>query len=449
MYSMAHSTEQEKSPVNRSTAAGGVFTLIGLTGIATYAAYMVLQWQDSNTLVQRSLDAVDGGVWASAGALPWASAPLPGAPSATGILLRLTLDGEPGLCASPLAPPTPTGLLRGAWAPVGGVPDCGGSGASQLTYVCADCDVGPSAALSFTFHYSCQSLLLELAAVPAYPAGVPSLYSAPASAAPAGGALLTALTWEAPTLLTQCRDSVTAGAVASKRGYAFALASAASLRPPLPVDGAGNLLVRPAAAALNLTVLLPLSPTYVTTTLTPLVPWTQLLANIVGLSGVVGVVGVLFGCAEERLARKRGKGGALGGAAADVRDVPAAIAALRRQLDAQHEEQLRAREEQLRAHEEQLRAHEEQLRKHAEQRALLDALAARLGGGRGAQAGSAAALTVNPLLTAARATAAATSRNPAPRKWRRFEDATDVWYVAEDTGESDWEVPAGDLLVAQ
>jgi hypothetical protein len=219
---------------------------------------------------------------------------------------------------------------------------------------------------------------------------------------------------------------VTAGAVASKRGYAFALASAASLRPPLAVDGAGNLLVRPAAAALNLTVLLPLSPTFVTTTLTPLVPWTQLLANIVGLSGVVGVVGVLFGCAEEHLGRKRGKGGALAGAAAGFRDVPAAIEALRRQLDAQNEEQLR---------------------KHAEQRALLDALSARLGGGQGAQAGGGAALTVSPLLAAARATASTTSQNPAPRKWRRLEDATDVWYVAED-GECGWEVPAGDFVEA-
>jgi hypothetical protein len=317
MYSMVHATEQEKSPINRSTAAGGVFTLLGLTGIATYAAYMVLQWQDSNTLVQRSLDAVDGGVWGALRALPLAAAPLPGAPGATGLLLRLTLDGEPGACAAPLMQPTASGLLRGAWAQVGAVPDCGGSGASQLTYACSDCDLGPSAALSFSFHYSCQSLLLEAAAMPAYPAGAVSLAvaAATATAAAPGGGLLRALTWEAPPLLTQCRDSVSVGGVASKRGYAFTLSSVAPLRPPLPADGTGNILIRPTAAALNLTIALPLSPTFVTTSLTPLVPWTQLLANIVGLSGVFTVVGVLFGVAEERLAVKKGApvSGASGG----------------------------------------------------------------------------------------------------------------------------------------
>ena len=77
----------------------------------------------------------------------------------------------------------------------------------------------------------------------------------------------------------------------------------------------GNLLIRPTAAALNLTIALPLSPTFITTSLTPLVPWTQLLANIVGLSGVLTVVGVLFGVAEKRLEVKKGApvSGASGG----------------------------------------------------------------------------------------------------------------------------------------
>jgi hypothetical protein len=397
MYSMAHATEQEKSPINRSTATGGVFTLLGLTGIATYAAYMVLQWQDSNTLVQRSLDAVDGGVWGASRALPWGVAPLPGAPSASGLLLRLTLDGEPGACAQPLAPPAASGLLRGAWAQVGAVPDCGGSGASQLTYACGDCDVGPGAALSFSFHYSCQSLLLEAAAVPAYPAGATSVLAAEAaatSAAPSGGGLLTALTWEVPPLLTQCRDNVTAGA-ASRRGYALTVAIVAPSRPLLPADGAGNLLVRPTAAALNLTIALPLSPTFVATSLTPLVPWTQLLANIVGLSGVLSVVGVLFGATERRLAPK-------GPAVASAVDVP---------------ELLRR----LAALEEWAQAQQRPLSTQASVEARrLDFRAD------------------NPLLVAA----------PPRRRWRRYEDADDVWFVEEGGTLTAWEVPEGDEVVS-
>ncbi len=421
MYRLSHLVEVEKSPVNRPTAAGGVFTLLGLTGIATYAAYMVLQWQDSNTLVQRSLDAVDGGVWGAAGALPWAAAPLPGAPAASGLLLRLTLDGEPGMCGAPLAPPAASGLLRGGWAQVGAVADCGGSGAAQLTFACADCDVGPDAALSFSFHYSCQSLLLEAAAVPAYPAGAVSVLVAEAAAtaaAPGGGGLLAALEWEVPPLLTQSRDRVSVDGAASKRGYALTIASAAPRRPPLPRDEAGNLLIRPIASAVNVTIALPLSSTFVITSLTPLVPWTQLLANIVGLSGVLSVVGVLFGVAEGQLGGARGKGAPLqpgapppGGAAGA--DAAAEIAAMRRQLDAL----------------------EERLRR------------AQQGGPRGAPA---AEVTVNPLLlllpAPEGALPAAAEEPPRAVVWQQHsDDAGDVWFTSS-TGDSAWALPPGAAL---
>ncbi len=440
LYGLSHATDVEKSPVNRPTAAGGVFTLLGLTGIATYAAYMVLQWQDSNTLVQRSLDAVDGSVWGSLRALPWAAAPLPNAPGATGLLLRLTVDGEPGACAAPLAPPTASGLLRGAWAQVGAVPDCGGSGASQLTYSCTDCDLGPNTALSFSFHYSCQSLLLEAAAVPAYPAGAASLVVAAAgatAAAPGGGGLLTALTWEAPPLLTQCRDSVSAGGVASKRGYAFTLSSEAPLRPPLPVGGAGCLLVRPTAAALNLTIALPLSPTFVTTSLTPLVPWTQLLANIVGLSGVISVVGVLFSVAEKKLTRGgSGKGGPLAAgndAGSEGGNVDSQFERLCALVKLANERSAEA------------------AARSAEATALQQSLARALSGG-------ASLAAENPLLRASwAATAARESALPAANfaareaspplttVWRRHSDGEDVWFT-NSAGDTEWELPEGAVL---
>jgi hypothetical protein len=72
-------------------------------------------------------------------------AALPGVPAASGVLLRLTLDGEANMCSTPLGGPAPTDLRRGAWVKVGGVAECGGAGgASQLTYACADCELGPA-----------------------------------------------------------------------------------------------------------------------------------------------------------------------------------------------------------------------------------------------------------------------------------------------------------------
>jgi hypothetical protein len=283
-----------------------------------------------------------------------------------------------------------------------------------------------------------------------------------------------------PPLLTQCQDSVSAGGVASKRGYAFTLSTVAPLRPPLPANGANNLLVRPNSAALNLTIALPLSPTFVTTSLTPLVPWTQLLANIVGLSGVLSVVGVLFGVAEKRLGG-RGKAPLAGGGCSvappaagggGVGSAAEEIAALQQRLIAQH----------------------------AEYTQQLAALAERV---RGASplAGEGAPLVVaanNPLVRAHPAppfsrrpalengrprnklrthprnkfrtlkstpstflpnlqqfVAAAAAREcgdlagaavPA-RRWQRCQDATDVWFVAEDSGETVWEVPEGGVVV--
>jgi hypothetical protein len=299
MYDLHHYTLSGLSPVKVATTAGGVFTVLAFTVVGTFAAYMVLQWQDSNTLVQRSLEALDGGAWARARALPWASSPLPavGAPPsgapATGLLLRLTLDGEPGACAAPLVPPASLGLSRGAWTLAANVTNCGGSCASQHTYACVGCELGPGSALSLLFHYSCQSLMLEAAAVPAYPAGATSTMSE--AVAPAPGAPAAALTWTLSTQLTLAADN--SGGGASARGYAFTLTSLARAAPPLPrapAASGGFLLVRPAEASLNLTIATPLATTFTTTSLTTLVPWTQLLANIVGLSGVLTVVGVLF-----------------------------------------------------------------------------------------------------------------------------------------------------------
>jgi hypothetical protein len=324
MFALNHELDDHQVQTKRRTALGGACTLLALTLLALYAAYMVVSWQENNTLVQRSLDALDGGVWQQAAGLPWAStSALPGLTAPMpGIVLRITVDGDPGACAEPLLPPLSSGLASGAWvrAPAA-PPDCGGSGVSQLTFICAACVLGPSSSLSLLLHHSCQSLLLEAAAAAPYPADAVALLAADAVAA--GGARLSSVSWDVGPLFGVLWDNVTASA--SRKGYTFTRSVVAPARAvPAPLGVGSYLTVAPLAAAVNVTLLLPLSATYVTTLLTERVPWTQLVANIVGLSGILGVFGSLFGHVEKRLGRapRGGAGGEKAGAAAPAIDAP-------------------------------------------------------------------------------------------------------------------------------
>lgn len=85
-----------------------------------------------------------------------------------------------------------------------------------------------------------------------------------------------------------------------------------SSRPEL--GSRGGLLLKPLAAAVNVSFALPRSSTYISVLLTPRVRLVQLLANIVGLASVLGAFGVLFGLTEDahkwcskKLSRGRGK----------------------------------------------------------------------------------------------------------------------------------------------
>jgi sugar lactone lactonase YvrE len=110
LFSMNHKVEDKTSPIKEATSLGGLFSLMGLTTLLTYAAYMVAIWLQDNTLVQQSLATMGPSVWGRVASLPWAASP---AVSSLGSLaLRLTIDGNPGACAAPLSTAT-TGLARG------------------------------------------------------------------------------------------------------------------------------------------------------------------------------------------------------------------------------------------------------------------------------------------------------------------------------------------------
>ena len=217
-----------------------------------------------------------------------------------------------------------TGLTRGTWA-LASTADCGGSGVSQHELTCIGCQLSSIASLTLTFHYSCQSLLLEAAGMAPYPVA-PSLQAAPAPAtAAAGGALLSTLVWTLSPVLGVVWDNASATGSASALGWQLAAQSLVPGLPLLPLAAAsGALRVQPAAASVSLLVQFPLASTYASTLLTPRVPWTQLLSNIIGLSGVLSLFGMAFGYFELLAAKTGGPAEEAEGAVHEKPEVPVA-----------------------------------------------------------------------------------------------------------------------------
>ena len=303
-YALRHQVPEGSAPEKRTTPMGGIFTLLALLTIACFTSYLVLEWQTNNLLVQRSLDVLTPDVWVSTAGLGWATAPVGGTqpPDSASLLIRITVDGESGACAMPLQS-SATGLVAGNWSLIGSTANCAGTGASQLTYSCTGCQLGPSAALSLLFHYSCQSLFLEAASFPAYPRGTLSRQLLGAVAG-SPGAPLTDIDWTLIPTLSVVWDNVT---IENERGLMFTYSGSSSTGRALPLTATG-LLVQPLAASLNLTILLPQSPTYIVTLLTLRVTLVQLLASILGLSSVLGAFGAAFGVTEGALAWVRTRG---------------------------------------------------------------------------------------------------------------------------------------------
>ena len=317
IYALSHHVPPNASPVSVTTSLGGVFTLMAYTAICTYAAFMVVQFLDNNTLEQRSLGSLTEGVWGSVASLPWAAIGEPGASGGSANLqLRVTAAGEPGACAAPAF--AFSGLAAGAWS-LETLRDCGGAAAaSQLRLSCAACRLTPDTRLTLDFHYSCQALFLEASGVPPYPRSplARTLLTAPPAltagqAAEGGGALLGEVTWEVTPVLSVLFDnSSTALSLAlGREGFSGALgwqltgqrvALGAALGAARGANG--SLALAPAAARVRLTIALPLASTYALTVLSPQVQVSQLLANIVGLSGMLGLFGVLFQAYERYLA---------------------------------------------------------------------------------------------------------------------------------------------------
>ena len=270
-------------------AVGGAFTLLGLVAFATLALTLILQRAADNVAANASVLLLSGPSAAGALALPvfgdtgrWGS----------GIQVRVTASCDAGAGAGGAAW---SATEPAAWSLAPPAP-CGAPGVAQLVFRCADCrDLTASSSLSLALHHSCQSLLVEAAALDA--AGGVSAFATVAAAPP--GALLSSIAWTLPTLLAVVNSSVPTAA--SARGFTLtALPAAVKSAPLAPAPGgapggAPGALVAPAAAAVSLTLSFALQTFYTQTTLTPRQTVVQLLSSIIGVAGIFGLFGTLLG----------------------------------------------------------------------------------------------------------------------------------------------------------
>jgi len=438
IFSMSHQVKDDTSPIKRATPLGGLFTLMGLSTLLTYASYMVASWRQDNTLVQKSLAILGPQVWSEVATLPWVTS----SSSAGPLSLRLTIDGNPGAMeGGPGACSSPTKIFptleKGAFK-LQSTSVCSQSGSAQHTITCPGCRLSGQIALSLVFDYSCQSMHLEAQAIsPSFPeATTTSTLSLPPSrtaAAKSGAGLLTSLTWELTPVLSVLWDNVTS--TGSAMGWSLGdskLTVGSPFNPPAQNNGSLTLL--PLSSSVTVNFVLSVSSTYSSTLLTQRVPITQLLANLVGLSGMLAFFGVAFGNFEVYCTRGK-HGGKRQPLSHDRSNV------------------------------------EGQLRKQTEAESLLARVAAletRLGATPSVPAETpsstargASPIEIeggkfsvgNPLVVVPSAAPQQLQQqsNPplacAPLVWKRHHDETDEWFECLETGKIEWRAPQGATIV--
>lgn len=431
MFSMSHLVEERTGPMKESTPLGGLFSLMGLTTVLTYAAYLVATWVQDNTLVQQSLATMGPLVWGRVASLPWAAPPISYPTLGSSLALRLTIDGNPGACAAPLLPVATTNLAKGAFV-LASTADCGGTGVAQHTLTCPGCQLSSDTTVSLVFHYSCQSMLLEALGVnPSYPGPLAlTTLTAPTAltaAAPKAGAFLTSLTWKLTPVLSVLWDNVT-GAT-SAIGWELA-DSKLTLAPPLTLpflNGTHSLV--PTASSVTVTFALALSTTYASTLLMQRVPITLLLANIVGLSGLLTFFALSFStfeaCTLFRRTTKRplASAGGKGDTQASLEPqgdsgglTPRAKKAHRTSMATTAPATPEATEPEL------IVTTHNPLQKAHDESDILGIISTTEGG-----------IESQHILQRGSI-------------WKRYRDEKDTWYVSKDTGDTAWSAPEGSII---
>lgn len=295
MFAAPYTGAQLRAPLHhKARRIGGACTLLGAFTFLTLALVNILQREADNVSVQESVVALTDARAASLRELPVFSA----APWGAGVQVRITASGDGTECASPIA----WASSNGGWRLVA-TASCGGSGASQLIFSCADCvSLDSLTTLDVALHYSCQSLLIEAGAMDGMGA-VTSFALPPAKTVGADGALLSSIQWSLPTLLSVVNSSVSLRS--SKRGYTLTQGQYVITPQALSNASGGGLAIIPNAAAVSVKVSFPLSTFFSTIVLSEKQSAAALLSSLVGLAGVFSLFGSLLAATDKSAAALR------------------------------------------------------------------------------------------------------------------------------------------------
>jgi hypothetical protein len=273
--------------------------------LGVLAAVLTQLRAESNTLVLNSLEVFSPTALTSTKAWPWKTANINGiAKPVSGVIVRITASGEPGACAAPLEVPVGAGLSSGSWSVIAETASCGNAGGavSQFTLGCTSCIFTPQSTLSFSMHYSCQSLLIEAGAVDS--SGILLTASiSPSLMVPPSGSLLSSVSWTVAPLYAMLNDTASGQTASletavgqSARGYGLISSASGVTMTPLVNSTGGGVFIAPISSSIYINVALPLERFIISTKLTLKQSVLQLLSSIAGFQGAVfSIFGLIFG----------------------------------------------------------------------------------------------------------------------------------------------------------
>ncbi len=214
--------------VEPPSGKGLVCTLTLGALIAMYASYALIKWYDTNITTNNVLVTYSPGLDFVVNPPLVRASTVGGMVGASGLALRFFVDGDPTNCSAPLSISsidpsasvqqfTPS-LFRSVFIAPGWYMQtgtaCGGASRrlNQITLYCPTCRFTSLSSLTLTFHYTCQSLLMEAAAVSSYPVDSLSFARVTASATSGNGTdfeLLKSVNWDLPVVLSAVIDLAT------------------------------------------------------------------------------------------------------------------------------------------------------------------------------------------------------------------------------------------------
>lgn len=280
-FGMNHQIKEGTSPVKRSTALGGAFSIAAMVALLAIWSIIVLQREENNVIESSTVDGLSEDALQSAARLPAAAV---GGFSGLYFVVSAVGDGSKCLNASTAT----TGLFSGSATVSSSM--CGA--VAQHVISCPTCVVGPESKIRLDMDFSCQGFLVQAYSVAPGPiASVRTLtYPQEIPGVPITG-LLNTLTWEVPPMLTILEDPHLTQS--ETRGYRLLQGAYSAATTAITGDS-----IKPAQAAV--TVILDVSPPalYAQTTRSERVSAAQLLGALAGFMGVVTLFGRAFMLAE-------------------------------------------------------------------------------------------------------------------------------------------------------